>query len=70
MKKLTTEEIKRASKIAVKGYHTPKGFSKGTWEHNMGVCNRIGVDYVPNAIRNKVDIQRALRESVKAMKKK
>ena len=61
MKKLTTEEIKRASKLAVKGYHPPKGYTEETWEAAKLACRRAIDEYVLNTVRNKMEIKESIR---------
>ena len=70
MKKLTTEEIKRASKLAVKDYHTPTGWSEESWEAVKLACRRAVDEYELNDKRNAADIHTALKEAEKAAKRK
>ena len=67
---LTKEQIKRASKIAVKGYHVPVGWSEDDWEDRKERCRRAKEEFVPNFVRNQVDIKEAIKLAEKAAKKK
>ena len=70
MMKLTTEDIKRASKLAAKDYHTPKGWSDESWEATKLACRRVVDEYELNPVKNKVEISQAIKEAEKAVKKK
>ncbi len=70
MKKLTTEEIKRASKLAVRGYHIPKGYTEESWEGAKLACRRAVDEYVLNPVRNKVAIREAAKIIKRAKEKK
>ncbi len=70
MKKLTTEQIKQASKLAAKDYHTPKGWSDESWEATKLACRQAIDEYELNTVRNKVDIQKAIKEAEKVAKRK
>ncbi len=67
---LSKEQIKRASKKAVEGFHIPRGFSKETWEHNMLMCIKAKEEFVPNYIRNRMEISAAQAEAAKLIKGK
>ena len=66
--KLTTEQIKKSSKIAARGFHIPQGFSKEIWEHNMLMCIRAEL-FVPNEIRNAAEIKEKNKQAEKLAKK-
>lgn len=66
---LTTEQIKRASKIAMKGYHVPATWSEATWEYCKMMCRRTK-EFVPNAIQNAASIKEAIKIAEKAARKK
>ena len=68
--KLTTEQIKQASKLAIKGMHTPKGWSEEAWEAAKVACIRAVEGYVLNPVRNKIDIQKTIKEAEKVAKRK
>ena len=70
MKKLTTEQIKGASKLAVRGMHTPQGWNDESWEAAKLACRQAVEEYVLNPVRNKVDIQKTIKEAEKAAKRK
>lgn len=66
---LTSEQIKRASEIAVKGFHIPAGFSEHTWYAEMTACNiaasqKLGEDRLTTELR-----KRLLRKSDKEARK-
>ena len=70
MKKLTTEQIKKDSAKAVKDMHTPKGWSDEAWEAAKRACRQAIDEYELNTVRNKVDIQKTLKEAEKAVERK
>ena len=65
--KLTTEQIKKSSAKAVRGFHIPQGWSKGVWEHNMLMCIRTEL-FVTNAIRNAVEKKEAIKRGERKKK--
>ena len=64
---LTKEQIKKSSEKAVKGFHIPAGWGKETWEHNMLMCIKTEL-FVPNAVRNQVEIKEAVKQAEKGKK--
>lgn len=64
---LSKEQIKKSSAKAAKGFHIPSGLSKETWEHNMLMCIRTEL-FVPNAIRNAVEIKEAIKQAERKKK--
>ncbi len=67
--KLTTEQIKKSSEIAMKGYHVPAGWSEADWEYRKERCRKAKSEFVPNAVRNEVDIKEANKLAEKIAKK-
>ena len=61
---LTKEQIKKSSEKAVKNFHIPAGWGKETWEHNMLMCIKTEM-FVPNAVRNQVEIKEAVKQAEK-----
>ncbi|KKL71287.1 hypothetical protein LCGC14_2096420 [marine sediment metagenome] len=69
-KKLTTEQIKKSSEIAVRGFRIPKGWSEEAWLAATRACISAKEEYVLNSVRNKVSIHEALKIAEKAAKRK
>ena len=67
---LSKEQIKKSSEIAVKGMHPPAGWNYEAWESAKLACRQAVEEYVLNPVRNKVDIQKTLKEAEKAAKKR
>lgn len=61
MKLLTKQEIQEASKKAVRGFHLPEGWNKESLESAMRNVIKSREEFVPNAVRNKVEIKEAIK---------